>query len=78
MHSSKLSSDHDHLGPENAFPYKEKFSLAEPHHAHAAPVPTLLYTKPTFLKQAKVNMTLSAIFTLVSNDLNWYKIKWEK
>jgi hypothetical protein len=52
--------------PGNAFPLKEKFSVAEPHHVDAAPGPILLYTKPTFLKQAKVNMRLKAIFTLVS------------
>jgi hypothetical protein len=38
-------------------------SVAEPHHFDAAPAPTLLYTKPTFLKHAKVNLRVRAILS---------------
>jgi hypothetical protein len=37
-------------------------SVAELHHIDAAPAPTLQHTKPTFLKQAKVNVRVEKIF----------------
>jgi hypothetical protein len=60
-------------------------SVAETHHVDAAPIkilmrpggsgsyPTILYTKPTFLKQAKVKKN----FLLISlKYFNWYTVHY--
>jgi hypothetical protein len=43
-----------------------------------APAPTLLYTKPTFLKQTKVKMNVVVFFLLNFYNLNCCKSELEK
>jgi hypothetical protein len=73
------------------FDLRMRSSVAEPHHldgalapgkisdAATAPAPTLLHTKPKYLKQAKVDIRVRAIFSpdFFLIEISTYKIEWE-